>query len=203
MEESTLKLLMATHNDHKLQEIRDILGAEGMPITLTSLREIHDDVEIPEDGDTLEANALQKARTAYERHGIDCFSDDTGLEVDALGGRPGVYTARYAGEHCSPADNRKKMLQEMMGIDDRSACFRTVIALILEGREYLFSGEVRGEITTEETGDSGFGYDPIFRPQGYEKTFAEMSEEEKNKISHRGRAMQELVGFLKERLRSI
>lgn len=198
MEKQLVELLMSTHNDHKLQEIRSKLRIHQIPVSITSLKALGDMEEIPEDGDTLEANALQKARTAYQRHGINCFADDTGLEVEALGGRPGVHTARYAGEHCSPADNRYKMLQELSGAKNRKACFRTVIALILEGREYTFSGEIRGEITTKEIGAGGFGYDPIFRPEGYEITFAQMNEEEKNKISHRGKAVDRMIAFLRQ-----
>lgn len=197
MSEHVIKLLMATHNDHKVQEIRSKLKAEGMPIEVISLKDIKDFEDIAEDGETLSANALQKARTAFERHGLNCFADDTGLEVDALGGNPGVYTARYAGPQCSPEDNRAKMLKEMDGVANRAAKFRTVIALIWNGQEYLFNGEVLGEITTEELGREGFGYDPIFRPSGYEQTFAEMSEADKNKISHRGRAVAELIQFFK------
>lgn len=202
MRETMLRLLMSTHNDHKLREINAKLRAEHLPVTLTSLKELDDLEEIPEDGETLEANALQKARIAYQRHGIDCFADDTGLEVDAMDGRPGVYTARYAGAHCSPEDNRRKMLGELEGVEQRGAAFRTVIALILEGREYIFRGEVRGSITTSEAGDGGFGYDPIFCPEGYDITFAEMSDEEKNRISHRGRAVDAMIAFLRERFHS-
>lgn len=127
---------------------------------------------------------------------MDCFADDTGLEVEALDGRPGVYSARYAGEHCSFADNVNKMLKEMDGKNNRKACFKTVIALILKGETYFFEGRVDGEILTAATGEAGFGYDPIFRPDGFEKSFAEMSADDKNAISHRGRAMQKLVQFL-------
>jgi XTP/dITP diphosphohydrolase len=156
--------------------------------------------EIPETQPTIEGNALQKARYVHERTGADCFADDTGLEVAALGGAPGVYSARYAGEHCSFADNTAKLLDELRGADDRTARFRTVIALIVGGREYLFEGEVRGEITRAASGAGGFGYDPVFRPEGCEATFAEMDAAAKNAISHRGRAVEKLVAFLNEKL---
>ena len=193
-----MKLLIATHNDHKTQEIRDILLASGLSVELCSLRDLGDMEEIPETGDTLAENALQKAKAGYERHGINCFADDTGLEVEALGGAPGVYSARYAGGYCSPKDNIERLLRELKGITNRKARFRTVISLILDGQEYQFDGEVRGEIIEELRGQDGFGYDPIFLPEGSELTFAEMSEEAKNNISHRGRATQKLIQFLKK-----
>lgn len=191
------KLLLATHNDHKTEEIRDIIAAEGLPYSIVSLRDLGDEEEIDETGETLRDNALIKARTAYARHGIDCFADDTGLEVEALDGRPGVYTARYAGPDCRPADNIRKLLRELSGITNRRATFRTIIALILDGEEYLFSGEVQGLITEVPSGEGGFGYDPVFRPLESDRTFAEMGEEAKNAISHRGRATEALVHFLK------
>lgn len=192
------RLLLATHNAHKTQEIRDLMASEGLPYEVVSLHDLGDDREIEETGETLQDNSLLKAREGYRRHGISTFADDTGLEVAALGGRPGVYTARYAGPACVPADNIRKLLQEMTGVTDRRAVFKTVISLILDGREYLFTGEAEGEITTEVHGEGGFGYDPVFRPLGSDRTFAEMSEEEKNKISHRGRATAALIAFLKQ-----
>ncbi|WP_018358842.1 RdgB/HAM1 family non-canonical purine NTP pyrophosphatase [Porphyromonas levii] len=194
-----MKLLIATHNEHKTQEIRDILFASGLSIELYSLRDLGDMEEIPETGDTLSENALQKAQTGYDRHGINCFADDTGLEVEALGGAPGVYSARYAGPKCNPKDNIEKLLGELQGITNRKARFRTVIALVLDGEKYYFEGEVKGEITEDLKGKDGFGYDPIFLPEGFNETFAEMSEEEKNSISHRGRATQKLIEFLRSR----
>ena len=189
-----MKIIFATNNAHKLEEVQQILG-DGYE--LSTPRDCGITEEIPEEQDTLEGNALQKARYIYERTGADCFADDTGLEVEALGGAPGVYSARYAGEHCSFRDNMDKMLAAMDGVVDRRARFRTVIALILGGREYLFEGEVRGVITTEAAGDAGFGYDPIFRPDGYAETFAQMGADEKNAISHRGRAVERLAEFLR------
>ena len=194
-----MKLLIATHNEHKTQEIRDILLASGLSIELYSLRDLGDMEEIPETGDTLSENALQKAQAGYDRHGINCFADDTGLEVEALGGAPGVYSARYAGPKCNPKDNIEKLLGELQGITNRKARFRTVIALVLDGETYYFEGEVKGEITEDLKGKDGFGYDPIFLPEGFNETFAEMSEEEKNSISHRGRATQKLIEFLRSR----
>lgn len=188
-----MKMIFATNNRHKLDEVREILGA-GYELSTPRDWGITDD--IPEEQATLEGNALQKARYVHERTGANCFADDTGLEVEALGGAPGVYSARYAGEHCSFRDNMDKMLGAMTGVDNRRARFRTVIALILDGREYLFEGEVAGVITTEPAGDAGFGYDPIFRPDGYDVTFARMDAATKNAISHRGRAVGRLAEFL-------
>ncbi|MDR0982032.1 MAG: non-canonical purine NTP diphosphatase [Culturomica sp.] len=188
-----MKLVFATNNPHKLEEIREILGKERQVLSLKAIG-CHD--EIPEEQDTLEGNALQKAHYIKDKYGFDCFADDTGLEIAALNGRPGVYSARYAGEGKSPEDNMVKVLKEMQGVADRSARFRTVIALLLGDEEFIFEGEVEGEMLTEKHGDEGFGYDPIFRPVGYEKSFAEMSMDEKNHISHRGKAVQKLVEFL-------
>ncbi len=189
------KLVMATNNVHKLAEIRRIVGDS---IEVLSLADIgcHDD--IPETGETLEENALIKAHWIKDRYGYDCFADDTGLEVDALGGAPGVYSARYAGEHCTPADNVAKMLDAMKDVpsDKRTACFRTVIALIRNGREITVEGRVDGEITSQPSGTDGFGYDPIFRPAGSSLTFAEMDADAKNAISHRGRATRKLLEVL-------
>lgn len=192
-----MKLLFATHNDHKTQEIRDILISEGLDLELISLKDLMDQDEIIEEGETLEANALSKAREGYKRYHLDCFSDDTGLEVDSLQGRPGVYSARFAGPECRAEDNINKLLNELSGHSNRTARFRTVIALILNGEEYLFEGVVEGEILQERRGTKGFGYDPVFIPNGSDKSFAEMSETEKNNISHRGRAIKALTQFLK------
>ena len=191
-----MKFIFATHNKHKLEEARAIAGA---CFNIEGLTELGFHEDIPETADTLKGNALQKARFVFERFHTDCFADDTGLEIAALDGRPGVYSARYAGEHCTYEDNVCKVLSEMEGLTQREACFKTVIALILNGQEYFFEGRVDGEIITESKGTSGFGYDPIFRPLSSPLTFAELSEEEKNAISHRGRAMQKLMEFLKSR----
>ena len=186
-------LVFATHNNHKASEINNLLG--GL-YEIRELDAIGITEDIPENGDTLEANARQKARYVYDRTGLDVFADDTGLEVEALGGRPGVYTARYAGEECDSVKNMKKLLAELEGQSNRRARFRTVICLIIGGVEHLFEGVVNGTITTSFSGTEGFGYDPIFMPDGENRTFAEMPLTEKNKISHRGRAVEKLVSFL-------
>ena len=191
-----MKLVFATNNAHKLEEIREMAGGQ---YGIVSLKEIGCQEEIPEEQDTLEGNALQKARFVKERYGADCFADDTGLEIAALGGEPGVRSARYAGEGHDSEANMRKVLAKMEGVDDRRARFRTVIALILDGEEHLFEGEVRGEILREKHGAEGFGYDPIFRPEGFAESFAEMSLDAKNAISHRGRATRALIGFLNGR----
>lgn len=190
-----MKLVFATNNRHKLDEVRAIVGDN---IDILSLNDIdcHDD--IPETAETLQGNALIKARYIYEKYGMDCFADDTGLEVDALGGEPGVYSARYAGDECNSEANMLKLLQNLTGKNDRKAQFRTVIALIINGEEKLFNGIVKGTITEEKMGNSGFGYDPIFIPEGYSESFAQMSSEMKNSISHRYRATEQLSIFLKE-----
>ena len=190
-----MKLVFATNNKHKLQEVRDILGNR---VEVLSLADINCNDDIPETADTLQGNALIKARHIYEKYGLDCFADDTGLEVEALGGAPGVYSARYAGEECDSEANMQKLLQNLTEKDNRSAQFRTVIALIINGEEMLFNGIVKGEIATEKRGDSGFGYDPIFIPEGHSESFAQMSGEMKNSISHRFRATQQLSDYLKE-----
>lgn len=187
------ELVFATNNPHKLREVSAIL--EGLAI-VRSLADKNIQTEIPEDGDTLEANARQKAWFIYERYGFDCFADDTGLEVEALGGRPGVYSARYAGEGCSFADNIRKLLGEMQGVKNRRARFRTVVALILNGKEFLFEGKVEGHLLEAEAGQGGFGYDPLFVPDGYQLTFAQMDESLKNSISHRGEAVRRMAEFL-------
>lgn len=189
-------LVMATNNAHKLAEIRRIIGQK---IKILSLDDIGCHDEIPETGDTLEENALIKARWVKEKYGYDCFADDTGLEVDALGGAPGVYSARYAGEHCTPADNVALILERMYGIAVRSARFRTVIALIIGNEEILVDGVVNGCITAEPSGMDGSGYDPVFKPEGSDITFAQMDADAKNAISHRGRATARLLSVLNER----
>ncbi len=188
------KIVFATNNPHKISEIRDILGNR---FNVVSLTEIGCYDEIPETGDTLEANALQKAEYIHNHYGIDCFADDTGLEVNALGGAPGVHSARYAEgtDHNSEA-NMQRLLSELDGADDRSARFRTVIALILDGKQYLFEGEVKGRIDTEKHGNGGFGYDPLFIPEGYSESFASLGENIKNSISHRAKAVAKLATFL-------
>lgn len=188
------KLVFASNNAHKLSEIRAILGDRLEIISLSDLQ-CHE--EIPETADTLEGNALIKARYVWERYGLYCFADDTGLEVEALGGAPGVYSARFAGEHASFEDNVSLLLERLSGVAaPRRARFRTVIALIDEYGTHFFEGSVDGEITLERSGDHGFGYDPVFRPEGREETFAQLTEQEKNSMSHRGRAVQKLVRYL-------
>lgn len=188
------KLVFATNNAHKLDEISAILGEK---VELLSLKDIHCDVDIPETADTLEGNAMLKAGYIYEHYGLDCFADDTGLEVEALNGAPGVYSARYAGEAHNSEANMQKLLQEMQGFTNRKAQFRTAICLILDGKKHLFEGIVKGEIIKEKRGGSGFGYDPVFMPEGYTHTFAELGNETKNKISHRALAVEKLCRFLK------
>ena len=190
-----MELVFATNNAHKLEEVRQILGDRFKVLSLNDIN-CHDD--IPETGDTFQDNALQKARFVKEHYGYDCFADDTGLEVKALGGAPGVHSARYAGDHDSEA-NMTKLLSELEKKSDRSAQFRTVIALILNGQEVLFEGIVTGKIAQERHyGDGGFGYDPIFVPDGYTETFSQMSSQGKNLISHRGRAVRKLADYLKQ-----
>lgn len=189
------KLVFATNNAHKLDEISSILGEK---VELLSLKDIHCHVDIPETADTLEGNAMLKAEYIYKNYGLDCFADDTGLEVEALNGAPGVYSARYAGgERHNAEANMQKLLQNMQGVQNRKAQFRTAICLILDGKKHLFEGIVKGEIIKEKRGSSGFGYDPIFVPEGYTKTFAELGNETKNKISHRALAVEKLCRFLK------
>jgi XTP/dITP diphosphohydrolase len=188
-----VELVFATNNSHKLSEVRAMAGAR---FSIISLKELGCFDEIPETGDTLIENALQKANYIHNKFHCNCFADDTGLEIEALEGRPGVYSARYAGEHCSFKDNIQKILHELQGISNRKACFKTVIALILKEKHYLFEGKIEGEITETESGGNGFGYDPVFKPFGYDKTFAEMTEIEKNSISHRALAIKQLNDFL-------
>lgn len=195
MKSQIQQIVFATNNPHKLEEARAILKDT---VKVLSLAEIgcHDD--IPETADTLAGNALIKARWVKEKYGYNCFADDTGLMVEALDDAPGVYSARFAGDHCSPADNIKLLLQKLEGITNRKARFATVVALILDDNEFLFEGEVKGEIALQNCGVSGFGYDPVFIPEGSSLSFAEMSADEKNAISHRGRAMAKLSDFLKQ-----
>lgn len=193
-----MKILFATNNAHKLTEVQAVLGDS---YTLVTPRDCGVTEEIPETQPTLEGNALQKARYLYERTGLDCFADDTGLEVEALGGAPGVHSARYATDDHDFAANNRLLLQNLAGEENRRARFRTVVALILGGREYLFEGVVEGQIIDRETGHEGFGYDPLFRPDGYDRTFAQMTTEEKNAVSHRARAVRKLAAFLHEYVR--
>ena len=188
-----MKIVFATNNAHKLDEVRQVVGEK---FEIVSLRECGIAEDIPENEPTLEGNALAKARYIYERTGFNCFADDTGLEVDALGGEPGVRSARYATDGHDDEANKRLLLERLQGEENRAAQFRTAVALILDGKEYLFEGIVRGDIACEEHGEGGFGYDPLFFPEGGEKTFAEMSAEAKNEISHRGRAVRKLAEFL-------
>lgn len=189
-----MKLVFATNNKHKLDEVRKITAQHN--IEVVSLADIHCHDEIPETADTLEGNALQKAQYIQGKFGLDCFADDTGLEVEALDNAPGVYSARYAGHGHDSEANMQKLLQEMERKTNRKARFRTVIALIIGDKQYCFSGIVNGTITTEKKGENGFGYDPIFIPEGYEQTFAELGDSVKNKISHRAKAVEQLDHFL-------
>jgi len=188
-----IELVIATHNNHKLGEIKPLIPA---PFHLLSLDDVKIFDEIPETADSLEGNAYQKAHFVFSRIHKNCFADDTGLEVDALDGRPGVYSARYAGEGCSYAENNIKLLNELNGIENRKACFRTIICLILDGKPYYFEGKVNGTIITELRGNQGFGYDPVFIPDGHSLTYAEMGFEEKNSLSHRAIAVNKLREFL-------
>lgn len=190
-----MKIIFATGNRHKLQEAQQILGPS---FELTTPADCGITEDIPETSDTLRGNAIQKAMYIWDRLHTNCFADDTGLEIDALGGAPGVYSARYAGEKCSFQNNIDKVLKELDGIPTpRTARFRCVVALVIDGEVTTFDGFVEGEITTTPTGDGGFGYDPIFLPKGYDKCFSEFPPEEKNAISHRGMAMKLLSEHLK------
>lgn len=186
------QIVFATNNPNKLAEIRNMLGDQ---IDVLGLADIDCREELPETSDTLEGNALQKARYVKANYGYDCFADDTGLEIDALEGRPGVYSARYAGPDCKAEDNMDKVLGELEGVGERNARFRTVIALIRGEEDHLFEGQVEGRILSERQGEKGFGYDPIFQPQGDSRSFAEFTMEEKNAISHRGRAVRKFIAF--------
>jgi len=190
-----MKLVFATNNKHKLEELQAILGDH---FTLLSLKDIECFDEIPEEQPTLEGNASQKAYYIYDKFGMNCFADDTGLEIEALNGEPGVFSARYAGEDKNSVANMNKVLDKLAKINEREARFRTVISLVIDGEEKQFEGIVNGEILKEKRGDSGFGYDPIFKPKGFDQSFAEMGLDDKNKISHRGRAVQKLVDYLKK-----
>lgn len=188
------KLVFATNNQHKLEEMREILGQQFQILSLNEIGFCHD---IPEDAPTLQGNALQKARYVKEHTGYDCFADDTGLEVDALGGEPGVRSARYApGEGHDSKANMELLLKNMQGKENRTARFKTVIALILNGKETTLEGVVEGTIATSPRGEDGFGYDPVFIPEGLTRTFAEITPQQKNSISHRGRAARKLAGYL-------
>jgi XTP/dITP diphosphohydrolase len=189
-----ISLCFATNNAHKLEEIQAILGDS---FELLSLKDIGCEEELPETGNTLEANSLQKAQYLYDHYHLNCFADDTGLEVPALGGEPGVYSARYAGLQRSHSDNMTLLLKNLSDKTDRSAHFKSVITLIQNGEILQFEGIVKGKIIQELKGSEGFGYDPIFVPEGFDRTFAEMSLTEKGEISHRARAFQKLVAFLK------
>ncbi|EHL84421.1 non-canonical purine NTP diphosphatase [Coprobacter fastidiosus] len=187
------QIVFATNNKHKLEEIRNILDNT---LNILSLDDINCHEDIPETGSTIEENALIKARYIKEKYGYDCFADDTGLEIKSLNNEPGVYSARYAGNDHNSEKNMQKVLENLKGKNDRSACFRTCIALITSNNEYLFEGKIEGEIITEKKGESGFGYDPIFVPDGYTQTFAELGNDIKNKISHRALAVKKLINFL-------
>ncbi|TFD97747.1 non-canonical purine NTP diphosphatase [Dysgonomonas capnocytophagoides] len=189
------KLVFSTNNEHKLEEVKAILEPYYQ---ILSLKDIGDDTDIPETGETLEDNALIKANYLWDTYHTNCFADDTGLEVEALNNAPGVYSARYAGEQKSSTDNVAKLLKELEGIENRNAQFRTVIALIIDGKKYVFEGKIKGVITTSARGNSGFGYDPVFQPEGYDKTFAELTLADKNEISHRARAVEQLALFLRK-----
>ena len=189
------KLVFSTNNEHKLEEVKAILEPYYQ---ILSLKDISDDTDIPETGETLEDNALIKANYLWDTYHTNCFADDTGLEVEALNNAPGVYSARYAGEQKSSTDNVAKLLKELEGKENRNAQFRTVIALIIDGKKYVFEGKIKGVITTSARGNSGFGYDPVFQPEGYDKTFAELTLADKNEISHRARAVEQLALFLRK-----
>ncbi|MFH6604253.1 non-canonical purine NTP diphosphatase [Maribacter algicola] len=189
-----MKLVFATHNQNKLTEVQSLVPKN---IELLSLNDIGCHDEIPETGKTLYENAKIKADFVTKNYGFDCFADDTGLLVNALNGAPGVYSARYAGEQRNSGDNMYKLLTELEGLNDRSAKFVTVIALNLKGEQQYFKGVVEGQITSKKSGAKGFGYDPIFQPEGYDKTFAELPLSVKNAISHRGKAMEKLIAYLK------
>ncbi len=187
------QIIFATHNLNKIEEIRQVVSKK---IEIISLSSLGDNQDIPETGQTLNENAYQKAKYVYDKYHKDCFADDTGLEVEVLDGRPGVYSARFAGENCTSEDNMIKLLEEMGDTTNRNAKFRTVICLIENGKARFFEGECKGIITTQKYGNKGFGYDPIFIPNGFGNSFAEMSKEEKNLISHRGIATRRLIAYL-------
>ena len=188
-----MKLVFASNNKNKIAEIQSMLPES---ITILSLEDINCLEDIPETADTIEGNAILKADYVTQKYGYDCFADDTGLEVDAINGEPGVYSALYAGEQKNADDNMNKLLKALENSKNRSAQFKTVITLNLEGKQYLFTGIAKGEITETKTGTNGFGYDPIFKPENFDKTFAELPLEIKNSIGHRGKAVQQLIDFL-------
>ena len=190
-----MKLIFATGNQHKVEEIQSAIGEQ---LEIMSLQQAHINIDIPEPHETLEENASEKSRTIFTLTGLNCFSEDTGLEVEALHGAPGVRSARYAGDEKSFDKNIDKLLNELPRDSNRKAQFRTVISLMLDGKEWLFEGVCRGQITAEKRGTGGFGYDPVFIPEGAQKTFAEMSIEEKNYYSHRKKAADQLIAFLKK-----
>jgi len=189
-----MELVFATNNQHKLRELQQILGQQ---FKLLCLNDINCQEDIPEESPTIEENSMDKAVYVYEKYAINCFADDTGLEVESLDGRPGVISARYAGEEKNMDNNIAKVLEELENKENKKARFKTVISLILDGKKYQFEGIINGQIIKEKRGIGGFGYDPVFVPDGYNTTFAEMSANDKNKISHRGLAVQKLVEFLK------
>lgn len=190
-----MQLVFASNNKNKIKEIQELLPAS---IEILSLESIGCNEEIPETANTIEGNAILKANYVTEKYGYNCFADDTGLEIDALNGEPGVYSARYAGEQKNAEDNMDKVLNALNNNNNRTAQFKTVIALNINGDQQLFTGIAKGQITTEKSGNQGFGYDPIFQPEGFQETFADLSLETKNKISHRGKATQLLISFLNE-----
>ena len=192
-----MKLVFATNNKHKIREVQDLLP---IGIEVLTLRDIGCKEEIEETAETLEGNAKIKSDHVKDNYGFDCFADDTGLEVSALNGAPGVYSARYAGENATFDDNVNKMLSELQGLKNREARFRTVVSLYWKDKQYFFEGVCDGRIEEKKSGDQGFGYDTIFTPKGHQKTFAEMSSEEKGKISHRGKAIQKLVSFFEDKV---
>jgi len=189
-----MKLIFATNNQHKLFEVKKAIGSE---FEILSLKELDFFDEIPETHETIAENAQEKSSFIYNKFKINCFADDTGLEIEALNGNPGVYSARYAGDNCSFEDNMNKVLEEMSGMKNRNALFKTVVSLIINGNEMQFSGIVKGKILEQKKGDSGFGYDPIFQPDGFDMSFAEMPINQKNQISHRGLAIKKLSNYLK------
>ena len=191
-----MKIIFATNNAHKLSEVQAVLG-EGFELVTPRMCGVEE--EIPETAETLEGNASQKSHYLYDRTGLDCFADDTGLEVEALGGEPGVHSARYATDGHDFAANNRLLLKNLEGKENRRARFRTVISLIEGGEEHLFEGIVEGHIIDHESGEEGFGYDSLFVPDGFDRTFAEMTAEEKNAVSHRGRAVRKLVAYLHEK----
>ena len=191
-----MRLIFATNNQHKLKEI---VSSVSKKYEVLGLKDVNISEEIPETHETLKENAIEKAMYIYNKFGYDCFADDTGLEIDSLDGRPGVYSARYAGEACSFQDNVNKVLSEMDGLENRLARFRTIIALVEKGIVYTFEGVIEGTIISDEKGSDGFGYDPIFLPSGFNQTFAEMPLALKNSISHRARALKKFIEFLEAR----